>query len=139
MSRLFYEKEFPSTTTAVAETLAEVLDVLATRNWINPDHTFGIRLCLEEALVNAVVHGNDNQPTRSVCVRMFEQGDSCTICVHDEGDGFDVDRIKMADCSQMGGRGVCLIKEFMEEVRFNVEANCLEMVFDRTTFSEACA
>lgn len=139
MSKLFYEKEFPSTTAAVAETLGETLNVLAAEGWIHPDNTFCIRLCLEEALVNAVVHGNENEPGRSVCIRMYQQGDTCTVCVYDEGEGFDVESVKMSDCRQKGGRGVCLIKEFMEEVRFNVEANCLEMVFNRRTFSEACA
>jgi serine/threonine-protein kinase RsbW len=139
MSKLIYEHEFASTTTAIADTLTDVLDFLADHRWINPQNTFSIRLCLEEALVNAVVHGNENEASRRVRVRIFEEGDSCRVCVHDEGEGFEVDRIEMAQCTQLGGRGVCLIKEFMEEVRFNPHAKCLEMVFNRKTFCQACA
>ena len=139
MSRLIFERDFPSTTTAVADTLTDVLEFLAQQRWINAQNTFCIRLCLEEALVNAVVHGNDSEASRRVRVRIFDDGDTCRVCVHDEGKGFDVDAVEMADCSQLGGRGVCLIKEFMEDVRFNPQAKCLEMVFNRNTFSEACA
>jgi len=39
----------------------------------------------------------------------------------------------------MGGRGVCLIKAFMDEVVFNPESNCLEMSFNRDTFCKCCA
>jgi serine/threonine-protein kinase RsbW len=139
MRKLIFEREIPSTTGAVADALTDALDVLARLGWINAQNDFSPRLCLEEALVNAVVHGNANEASRRIQVRIFEDGDTCRICVHDEGMGFDVDAVEMADCSQLGGRGVCLIKEFMDDVRFNPEANCLEMTFNRSTFSQACA
>lgn len=134
-----YSKEFNSTTEAIAETLAEALEVLADKNWCNAEHTFNIRLCLEEALVNAVVHGNQNRPESKVSINIEEQGDTCTIYVKDQGDGFRPEKIEMSDCSQMGGRGVCLIKAFMEEVQFNPSENCLEMSFNRETFCKCCA
>ena len=134
MSKPIYERKFASTTTAIADTLTDVLEFLAQQRWINPQNDFCIRLCLEEALVNAVVHGNENESSRSVLVRIFADGDTCRVCVHDEGKGFDVGSVEMADCTQLGGRGVCLIKEFMEDVRFNAQAKCLEMTFTRNTF-----
>lgn len=139
MSKPFYEREFPSTVAEASDALSDALKVLATRGWINPSNDFSPRLCLEEALVNAVVHGNANEAERRVLVRFYEDGDQCIVRVYDEGKGFDVDKIQMADCDQLGGRGVCLIREFMEDVRFNKKDKCLEMVFNRNTFSEACA
>ncbi len=139
MSKPFYERDFPSTVAEAADALVAALDVLKKRGWINPSNDFTPRLCLEEALVNAVVHGNANEASRRVRVQIFEEGETCRVCVYDEGKGFDVDKIKMADCAQLGGRGVCLIREFMEDVRFNSKDCCLEMVFNRNTFSEACA
>jgi serine/threonine-protein kinase RsbW len=139
MNKLIYERDLPSTTGAVADALTGMLDFLTEQRWINGSNTFCIRLCLEEALVNAVVHGNANEPSRRVHVRIFDEGETCRVCVHDEGKGFDLDSVEMADCSQLGGRGVCLIKEFMEDVRFNPKTKCLEMVFNRQTFSQACA
>jgi serine/threonine-protein kinase RsbW len=134
-----FAKKFNSTTDAIASTLTEALDVLAEHNWCNAEHTFNIRLCLEEAFVNAVVHGNQNRPDAIVSVDINENGNVCTISVRDQGEGFDPDCVTMSDCGEMGGRGVCLIKAFMDEVVFNPESNCLEMSFNRDTFCKCCA
>ena len=135
-----YTKEFSSTTEAIAETLSEALEVLAEKNWCNAEHTFNIRLCLEEALVNAVVHGNQNRPEYKVTINIIEENDdTCTIYVKDQGSGFNPESVEMSECSQLGGRGVCLIKAFMEHVQFNPKENCLEMTFNRDTFCKCCA
>jgi len=139
MTKPFYEREFPSTVAEASDALADALKVLAAHGWINATNDFSPRLCLEEALVNAVVHGNANEPSRRVRVQFFQDGETCIVRVFDEGKGFDVDKVQMADCATLGGRGVCLIREFMEDVRFNTKDKCLEMVFNRNTFSEACA
>ena len=134
-----YTKELSSTTEAIAETLSEALDVLVDKKWCNPDHTFNIRLCLEEALVNAVVHGNQNRPENKVTISIEEQDDTCTIYVKDQGSGFKPESVEMSECGQMGGRGVCLIKAFMEDVNFDASESCLEMTFNRDTFCKCCA
>lgn len=134
MSRLLFEHEFNGTMDALATALSGALDALNRHNWCHEDASFCIRLCIEEALVNAMVHGNKNEPTRAIHLHIFDEGDSCRICVRDEGEGFDPHAITMPGCDQLGGRGVCLIKEFMEEVKFNCDERCLEMVFSRDTF-----
>lgn len=134
-----FTKEFKSTTEAIAATLSEAIDALAANKWCNKEHTFNIRLCLEEALVNAVVHGNQNHAESSVTIDIKEEGDICTISVRDQGEGFDPESVSMSDCSEHGGRGVCLIKAFMEEVHFNCEQHSLEMSFNRDTFCKCCA
>ena len=134
-----YQKELKSTTEAIAETLSEALDALAEHKWCNADHTFNIRLCLEEALVNAVVHGNKNHPESIVTINIEEKGDICTIKVIDQGEGFNPESVSMSECSELGGRGVCLIKAFMENVQFHGDDNCLEMTFNRDTFCNCCA
>ena len=85
--------------------------------------------------MNAVVHGNKNLPERQVSIEITEQGDRCVICVRDEGEGFDPSIISMPECNQLGGRGVCLIKHYMDDVFFNGADGCLQMEFTRDTFS----
>jgi serine/threonine-protein kinase RsbW len=92
-------------------------------------------LCLEEALVNAIVHGNDNKPDRTVKLEIAHDGDECRVSVADEGNGFDPQSVEMPDCNQLGGRGVCLIKHFMDEVKFNRAKHRLEMTFRRNSLS----
>ncbi len=135
----FYSKELASTPEAIGGVLPEILELLAEHRWCQVENDFNVRLCLEEALVNAMVHGNQNQVAATVHITISEEGDTCTICVKDEGHGFNPDDVTMSDCDQMGGRGVCLIKAFMEEVRFDCHAGTLEMTFNRDTFSKVCS
>jgi serine/threonine-protein kinase RsbW len=139
MARTLYAKEFPSTTKDLAETLTGALNALVAHKWCTLEDSFCIRLCLEEALVNAVVHGNKNRPDLNVQIEIVESGERCTIRVRDEGNGFDPTGITMPDCNQLGGRGVCLIKHYMDDVHFDAKRKCLSMDFTRNTFScEVC-
>jgi serine/threonine-protein kinase RsbW len=139
MSRTVFTKNIKSTTKDIAETLTEALNALCSNGWCSADNNFCIRLCLEEALVNAVVHGNGNQSERKVVIAIEEDGDHCSIKIKDEGKGFNPEKVIMPDCTELGGRGVCLIKEFMDEVHFNEAEQCFEMKFGRDTFSQAMA
>ena len=139
MAKLLYSRHFPSTTRDLADTLTSALEALVRHKWCTLEDSFCIRLCIEEALVNAVVHGNKNHPERRVYIEIVEDEDRCTIRVKDEGSGFDPTKISMPDCNQLGGRGVCLIKHYMEDVHFDFDRNCLSMEFSRNTFScEVC-
>lgn len=135
MAKTVFAREFPSTTKALAETLTHALDALVAHNWCSLEDSFCIRLCIEEALVNAVVHGNKNQPDQHVHIEIVEEGDTCTIRVRDEGEGFDPKQVEMPECNQLGGRGVCLIKHYMQNVFFNGDEGCLQMEFTRGSFS----
>ena len=139
MSRTMFTKNINSTTKDIAETLNEALNALCTNGWCSADNNFCIRLCLEEALVNAVVHGNGNQSDRQIVISIEEEGECCSIKIKDEGKGFNPENVEMPECSSLGGRGVCLIKEFMDEVNFNKAEQCFEMKFGRDTFSQAMA
>lgn len=135
MKNTLFSKHFFSTTKELAETLTETLDTLVEHGWCSLNDSFCVRLCIEEALVNAVVHGNKNCAAQKVHVEISDMGDRCQISVSDEGEGFDPHALSMPDCDQLGGRGVCLIKHYMESVDFNCEKKRLEMEFSRETFS----
>ena len=137
--KTIYSQELPSTTEAIGQTLTDSLAVLVEHNWCQAENTFNIRLCLEEALVNAMEHGNQGKSETSVKISIMEQDDTCTICISDEGHGFNPEETTMSDCEEQGGRGVCLIKAFMDEVRFDCCKGTLEMVFNRETFSKVCS
>jgi serine/threonine-protein kinase RsbW len=131
MSAPFFHEEFPSTFEAMTATLDRAVEALLQGGWIQASHEPCTRLCLEEALVNAVRHGNNNDADRSVTVSLADEGECCTIRVCDEGGGFSVDQVAFPEIDQMGGRGICLIRHFMEEVKFDTSANCLQMSFRR--------
>jgi len=92
---------------------------------------FGIRLALEEALVNAIKHGNRLDPTKTVHVRYQVTHQQFTIEIRDEGPGFDPegvpDPLNPENLERPGGRGVFLMRHYMSWVQYNEIGNCVTL------------
>lgn len=131
VNKPFFREQLPSTFDAMAGVLDRAVNALIARSWITPKDEPCTRLCLEEALVNAIRHGNRCEAGRCVGVVMSEEGERCTIRICDEGTGFSPEEILMPAPEQLGGRGVCLIRHYMDKVTYNKQDHCLEMVFRR--------
>lgn len=82
-----------------------------------------VEMALREALANAIVHGNQQDPRKSVYVacRCTTDGE-ISITVQDEGQGFDADSVPDPTAPEnrllAQGRGIYLMKTLMDEVRF---------------------
>jgi anti-sigma regulatory factor (Ser/Thr protein kinase) len=93
---------------------------------------FEVEIALREALANAIEHGCQGDATKSVqcCVAGDANGD-VVIVVRDPGSGFDPSRVPDPRDGQGllrdGGRGIHLINEFMDEVRFRHDGREIEM------------
>ncbi len=89
---------------------------------ISEEELFNVRLSLEEALVNAVKHGNKMDAGLVVEVYLKVNSDKLIIEVKDQGEGFDFknldDPTKEENIKKTRGRGIFLIKNLMDEVRF---------------------
>jgi serine/threonine-protein kinase RsbW len=118
----------PSRTGAGRQVRREVLGQLRHRNWIKHD-IFSIHLALEEALVNAIEHGNNLDATKFVHVQCRLSDDLMQIEVSDQGNGFDPDNLPDPTDRQHreipGGRGVLLMRRFMDRVQFNEKGNAV--------------
>ncbi len=83
---------------------------------------FAIQLALEEALTNAVKHGNCCDPCKEVTVRFAVDDHRAVIIVRDEGAGFEPARIP--DPTQPdrlplpNGRGIMLLRAYMDEIEY---------------------
>ena len=93
---------------------------------------FDIRLCLEEALINAIKYGNNFDKTKKVLIGFKLKDSSLSLSVKDSGRGYnykDVPDPTTDDNILRGsGRGVFLIKHLMDEVVFNETGSALTMV-----------
>ncbi len=91
------------------------------------DARFAIKLALEEALTNAVKHGNRNDPSKRLTVRYHITPERAVIVVRDEGSGFAPDQLPdpTADenLERPNGRGIMLMHAYMNKVRFNPTGN----------------
>ena len=92
-----------------------------------------IMLTLSEAATNAIVHGNKENPNKKVTIRCKLVDKKLVISVKDEGAGFDPsnipDPLKEENLLNVGGRGVYLIKEYADELRFEENGTKLIMAF----------
>jgi len=86
-------------------------------------HEFAIEMALREALANAVIHGAKHDPEKQVefCVACdAERG--MLIVVRSPGEGFDPAKLPSPVVGQQiyseHGRGIFLINQLMDEVRF---------------------
>jgi serine/threonine-protein kinase RsbW len=88
---------------------------------------FGVRLALEEALVNAIKHGNGSDPQKWVRVSWQITDEKVRIVIEDEGTGFDPhdvpDPTEDENLEKPCGRGIMLMKAFLDGVEYNERGN----------------
>ena len=115
--------------------------IRALEAWRFSDHdVFGIRLALEEAVVNAIKHGNGNDPAKSVRIAYQVDDDRVRIEIEDQGPGFNPDEIPdptlPENLERTSGRGIMLMRSFMNVVQFNDRGNCVVLEKRREPASE---
>jgi serine/threonine-protein kinase RsbW len=96
------------------------------------DHDiFGIKLALEEALVNAIKHGNQMDATKRVHITYHVVPDRFDIHITDEGSGFDPcdvpDPTAVENLERPCGRGLMLMRYYMNQVTFSATGNSVRM------------
>jgi serine/threonine-protein kinase RsbW len=88
---------------------------------------FGVRLALEEALVNAIKHGHRHDPSKVVRLRLRVSADEVFAEVEDEGPGFDhrlvVDPRLAENRERPCGRGLMLMRHYLTSVEYNERGN----------------
>lgn len=148
----------PDLIAALLKLIQDELDGLA---FGDPAGRVQIVIAMQEALTNALYHGNlelssglrqDEGPTfdelaerrmrqatygsRKIDVRMQLDRDAARFVVSDEGPGFDtalLERpVQPEDLTRIGGRGLLLIRTFMDQVTFNGSGNQITMLKSRT-------
>ena len=92
-----------------------------------------IELALQEALANAVVHGAKEDPTKVVeCIVACDEQRGILIIVRDPGPGFDPQAIPTCTVGENlysnHGRGIFLINQLMDEVKFYKNGTEIHMI-----------
>lgn len=125
------EFALPSDLTLMNGVLQYLLDRVAKMRLIAPENS-NLFIALDEAFVNAVKHGNKNDPTKLIRVGAELSPQEASFTIEDEGEGFDVrtipDPCDPANLFKSSGRGVLLIYNIMDEVEYNAQGNRVKMV-----------
>lgn len=122
--------KIPSEMRYIREVSSKILESLISYK-IDEDKLFDIRLCVEEAVRNAIQHGNKLDKSLTVKVRYWVEGDAFNAEVEDEGRGFDYrklpDPTTNENVTKGSGRGVYIIHHLMDEVEHSETGNKIRM------------
>ncbi|MFW6038880.1 MAG: ATP-binding protein [bacterium] len=133
--------DVPITKMVIASRLSEVpavqqaiLDEVKCHGY-GQDTLFAVRLALEEALSNAIRHGNGEDPTKKVTIEYAVTDQRIEVSIADEGHGFQPDTLPDPtddeNLARPHGRGVMLMQAYMNEISYNDRGNRVTMVRTR--------
>ena len=121
----------PSELSAARDVEEQILSDVAGLSYDEGD-IFAIKLALEEALNNACRHGNGFDPDKRVTVEYDVTPERFVVRIADEGDGFDPDNLPdptaEENLEKPSGRGVMLMRVYMDDIIYNDAGNVVTMV-----------
>lgn len=98
-------------------------------------------LCFDEAITNAILHGNRLDAGKNVRVKLFADDRRWGAIIEDEGDGFKPEDIPNPEDPEFlfreCGRGIMLMNGYLDTLQYNRKGNALLMIRHRQTDPEA--
>jgi serine/threonine-protein kinase RsbW len=115
--------------------LEQVCDAVlsqASENNYTEDEIFAIHLAIQEAFANALKHGNCDDPEKTITVEYSITPKRVDISVTDQGSGFKPEEVPDPRCDEniykTFGRGVLMMRSYMDKVEYNDPGNSVHMV-----------
>jgi len=96
------------------------------------DSVFAVKISLEEALINAIKHGNKLDPNKKVRIEASVSPNETEIIIEDEGPGFE--RAEVPDPTaeenllKCSGRGILLMETYMDQVEYSKNGRRVRMI-----------
>ncbi len=114
-----------------ARRIQEEIEAALKAHHFSEHDIFSIRLAVEEALVNAIKHGNRMDRSKKVQISYHVHPDHFEVCISDEGTGFDPEEVPdptaEENLERPCGRGLMLMRHYMSEVSFTTPGNAVLM------------
>jgi len=134
--------EVPTNLAYKSPLVFRLTQTLEEKKYIRPETRRLAELCFDEALANAMVHGNRRDPEKMVRLHLFGDGERWGLLLEDEGEGFgpeDVPDVSGENPLEDIGRGILLMDGYVDSLRYNATGNALLMVRHRETDEEVRA
>jgi len=120
-----------STSEAANRVCEKILSELEAQDF-GQDNVFAVHLALEEVLTNALKHGNKMDPSREIKIDYSVSPEKVEVCVTDEGVGFNPGTVPDPRLGEnlykVNGRGLFLIRAYMDVVEYNERGNSVHMI-----------
>lgn len=112
-----------NSTLAILDLLQPITNKVCGQLGFDEDTRYWIWLATQEALNNAIKHGNKMDETKKVHFIVQVEDDEFRIIIKDEGEGFDLtnvpDPTKPENLLKTSGRGIFYMRSFMDQVKYN--------------------
>ena len=127
-----YTLQLPSVPESIT-TLENLIEEIADKYQVSDDTFANMMTCLNEAMNNAIIHGNKQDPSKKVIINAEVEGRRITWTITDEGPGFDyvhlADPTAPENLENLTGRGVFIIKHLADQYIYNAAGNEIELHF----------
>ncbi|RKR80957.1 serine/threonine-protein kinase RsbW [Mucilaginibacter gracilis] len=124
--------QLPSVMESLAA-LENLIEEIADRYQISEDTFANMMTCLNEAFINAIVHGNKLDAEKKVIINAEVDSKRIIWTVTDQGTGFDYntlpDPTAPENLENLTGRGVFIVKQLADQCVFNAKGNEVELHF----------
>ncbi|QEK53335.1 ATP-binding protein [Pedobacter aquae] len=133
MDKGLYSLQLPSNENSVAVVENFVDDLVATLN-IGDDVYANLMTCLNEAVTNAIFHGNKQNPNKLVYLNLeIINQKRLVFTIADQGEGFNFNNLPdptaPENLENLSGRGVFIMKQLADQCIFNTKGNEVELHF----------
>ena len=117
------------------ERLVEIITALAERCDFSEEDRNKIDLAVREAAVNAVIHGNKDDPSKKIEASIDVTEEAMSISITDQGRGFDPgavpDPLASDNLLKQSGRGIFLMRRLVDDVVFRVLESGTEVILTK--------
>ncbi|MDN3581916.1 ATP-binding protein [Mucilaginibacter flavus] len=124
--------QLPSTPESITQ-LEALIEEIADKYHVAEDTFANMMTCLNEAAINAIIHGNKSDISKKVIINADVDLKRIIWTVTDEGEGFDYDHLAdptaPENLENLTGRGVFIIKHLADQCIFNTKGNEIELHF----------
>ncbi|MBX7044169.1 MAG: ATP-binding protein [Ignavibacteria bacterium] len=86
---------------------------------LEPERFVNLQIASSEAIVNAIVHGNKENPEKKVLTEISHNSTAIRVLIKDQGEGFDLDKLPDPTAEENlfkeSGRGIYIIRSLVDE------------------------
>lgn len=123
-----FARRYPSRLDWKPAILDAIADEVGGRGWVLGEDLHWLHLCLDEVIVNAMLHGNEGDPELEIEVALYDDGDRWTLLIIDQGDGFELGNLPDLDDPETllleHGRGIRIMREWLDDLTYYRNGAC---------------
>ena len=128
-------KEYKSTFKSNPEVLPEIesfVDEKISDLKLSEEQKNNVELAVAEAAANCILHGNKNDETKKVYIKILISDDQLDISFKDEGNGFNPDEVPDPTVPENilkgSGRGIHIMRSLVDDLKYNFSNNGTELI-----------